>query len=152
MMNVYSKRIGAAVVVLAALAGACGTSGDSGGSGSAATKTGWDKRYGAAVMAVSTDVDTANGALDKGERPVILSSCNQTQEDLAEARKALPVPDASADSALRSGLEAVATAARTCIEGGRAANQARVVEQAQREMKTARTKMDEASQAIAAWR
>lgn len=133
----------------AALAGACGGGGDSGAA--ATNKADWDKRSGAVVAAVSTDVDAANEALAKGDRPVILSSCNQLQEDLTAARKGLPVPDADADRALRAGLDAVATAVPTCLNGGRVANEARVVEQAQREMKAARARMDDAGAALAAW-
>lgn len=132
----------------ALLIGACG-----GGSGGAATnKADWQKRYGPAVSAVSTDVDSADEALGKGDRPGVLSTCNQLQDDLAGARKALPVPDPTVDAALRSGLDAVSTAVPTCIRGGQVANEARVVEQAQREMKAARTKMDDADKAIAEWR
>ena len=142
--------MGAVAVLMTALAGACGGSGGS-SAGTATNKADWDKRNGAVVAAVSTDVDAANEALSKGDRPVILSSCNQLQEDLADARKGLPVPDAAADSAVRAGLDAVATAVPTCLNGGRVANEARVVEQAQREMKAARAKMDDAAKAIAAW-
>jgi hypothetical protein len=103
------------------------------------------------VTAVSTDVDTANGALDKGDRPVILSTCNQLQEDLADARKGLPVPDADTDGALRAALDAVGTAVPTCLQGARTANDNKIVEQAQRDMKAARAKMDEADKALSAW-
>jgi len=133
---------------MAFLGGACG----GGGSGGTPTdKAGWDKRNGATIAAVNTDVDAANAALAKGDRPAILSSCNQLQADVADARKGLPVPDAAADSALRAALDAMTGAVPTCLNGGRVANEARVVEQAQREMKTARAKMDDAATTIAAW-
>jgi len=148
-MNLYSKRFLSAIMLTAALSGACG--GDSGGNGAAANKTDWDKQHGAAVKAVSTDVDAANSALDKGDRPAILSSCNQLQEDLADARKGVPAPDATVDAALRAGFDAVGTAVPTCLQGGRIANQNLIVEQAQREMKAARLKMDDAGKAITAW-
>jgi hypothetical protein len=148
MMNAYSKRGWASVLLAGALVAGCG--GDSGG-GAAPDKSDWDKRHGAAVKAVSLDVDAANGALDKGDRPVILSSCNQLQEDLADARKSLPVPDATVDGALRPALDAAGAAATTCIQGGRTANDNKIVEQAQREMKDARARLDDAQKAIAAW-
>jgi len=148
-MNTHSKRAWRVLLAgTAVVTGACG--GGSGGA-TATDKAGWTKAHGAAVTAVSTDVDTANGALDKGDRPVILSSCNQLQEDLADARKGLPVPDAAADGALRAGLDAVAAAVPTCLDGARTASDAKIVEQSQRDMKAARTKMDEADKALAAW-
>ncbi len=149
-MNLYSKRIiGPAVLAAALLGGAC-AGGSSGGA--ATTRADWQKRYGPAVAAVSIDVDSANDALSKGDRPSVLSSCNQLQDDLTGARKGLPVPDPTVDTAVRSGLDAVGTAVPTCLHGGQVANQASIVEEAQREMKTARTKMDDANKAIADWR
>jgi hypothetical protein len=136
------------VLSVALLAGACG---GGSGNGAATNKADWQKRYGPAVSAVSIDVDSANEALTKGDRPGVLSSCNQLQDDLAGARKSLPVPDATVDGALRAGLDAVGTAVPTCIHGGQVANQADIVEQAQREMTTARQKMDVADKAIADW-
>lgn len=148
-MNFYSKRtVRSGLLAVALLGGACG----GGSSGGAATnKADWQKRYAPAVAAVSIDVDSANDALTKGDRPVVLSSCYQLQDDLAGARKGLPVPDPTVDAAVRSGLDAVGTAVPTCIHGGQVANQASIVEQAQREMKVARTKMDDANKAIADW-
>jgi len=149
-MNVYSKQIfGPALLATALLVGACG-GGSSGGA--ATTKADWQKRYGPAVSAVSLDVDSANDALSKGDRPSVLSSCNQLQDDLVGARKGLPVPDPTVDTAVRGGLDAVGTAVPTCIRGGQVANQASIVEEAQRQMKTARTKMDDADKAIADWK
>ncbi len=139
----------AAGVLLALSLGACG--GDSGDGGAAGNKADWQAKHGAVVTAVSTDVDAANAALDKGDRPVILSSCNQLQEDLADARKAVPVPDATVDARLRAALDAVGTAVPTCLQGARIANDNHLVEQAQREMKDARTKLDEATKAIDDW-
>lgn len=147
-MNLYSKRSGVAFVLLWALATACG--GDSDESG-ATNKADWEKKHGAVVNAVSLDVDLANGGLDRGDRPVILSSCIQLQEDVTDARKAVPVPDPDVDSALRAALDSVGTAVVTCIEGGRVASDARIVEKAQAEMKDARAKLDAAQAAIRAW-
>jgi hypothetical protein len=148
MMNVYSKRGWAGVMVAGALLGACGSSSDS---GAAANKSDWDKKNGAAVKAVSLDVDESNTALDKGDRVAILSACNQLQADLKDARKGLPVPDATVDAALKAGLDAVGTASDSCINGARIANDNHLVEQAQTDMKVARTKLDDAQKAIAAW-
>lgn len=149
-MNLYSKRtFWPALVMTAFLAGACGGSSDS---GSATDKASWDAKHAGALKAVNIDVDTANGALGKGDRPVILSSCNQLQEDLADVRKALPVTDPGADGALRTSLDAVRVAVASCLEGGRVASNASIVEQAQRDMKAARARLDDAGKAIAAWR
>lgn len=150
MMNLYSKRWLAGVVLAGALAGACG-GGSSNDTGTATNKADWDKKNGAAVKAVSVDVDEANTALDKGDRVAILSSCNQLQSDLADARKGLPVPDATVDGALKPALDAVGTATDSCEQGAKTANDAHLVEQAQRDMKAARTKLDDAQAAIAKW-
>ena len=148
-MNLYSKRSWPVLILLLVLPTACG--GDSDDGGGAANKADWDKKHGATVNAVSLDVDQANGGLDRGDRPVILSSCIQLQEDLTDARKAVPVPDPAVDSALRAALDSVGTAVTTCIEGGRVASDASIVEKAQREMKDARAKLDTAQAAIRAW-
>ena len=151
MMNLYSKRRWLSLLLpVAVLATACGGGGSDGG-GAATSKVDWEKRHGAIVNAVSLDIDLANGGLDKGDRPVILSSCNQLQEDVADARKALPVPDPTVDAALRAALDAAGAASPTCLEGGRVAGDASIVEKAQREMKAARAKMDDAQSAINAW-
>ena len=148
-MNTHSSTgwRGAVLLATATLAGACG-----GGSGGGTTnKAGWAKAHGAAVSAVSTDLDAARQALDTGQRPVILAACNQLQEDLVDARKGLPVPDAAADGALRSALDAVGAGVPDCLEGARLANQASITEKAIAELRDARPKMDDADKAIAAW-
>lgn len=147
-LNHYSKRLAAAVLVLGALAGACGGSSSS---DTAANKSDWDKKNGAAVKAVSLDVDEANTSLDKGDRIAILSACNQLQSDLADARKGLPVPDATVDGALRPALDSVGTATDSCLNGAKVANDNHLVEQAQSDMKAARKKLDDAQTAIANW-
>jgi hypothetical protein len=146
-MNSHSKGWWAAVLATAAVAVGCG-----GGSGGGATdKAGWTKAHGAAVSAVSTDLDAARQALDTGQRPSILSSCNQLQEDLVDARKGLPVPDATVDGALRAALDAVGAGVPDCLEGARLANQASVTEKAIAEFRDARPKLDDADKALAAW-
>ena len=150
MVNSYSSRWRGALAVLAlsGLAGACGGGSDG---GTATNKADWQKRHGTAISVVSDDIDRSNQALDTGERPVVLSTCTQLQEELGDARDALPVPDATVDAALRRALEATETAARTCVDGARIASDADKIEQAQAEMKTARGRFDEANKAIDAW-
>jgi len=131
------------------LGAACGGGSDEGG---AATKAGWEKKHGSLVKVVSDDIDRANQALNAGQRPVVLSECTQLQEDLADAKKAVPAPDGTVDAALRTAFAATDTGVKTCIEGARVASDASIVEKAQREMKTARETYTAAQDAIAAWR
>ena len=149
MMNNHSTRFGIALVFVALLGVACG-GGDSDG-GDAANKPDWEKKYGAIVKSVSDDIDRSVQALNAGQQTVVRSECSQLQEDLVEARKAVPVPDSAVDAKLRSAFDATGTAAKTCVEGARIANNADLVEQAQREMKAARTSYSAAQDAIAAW-
>jgi hypothetical protein len=147
-MNSHSKRLWPAVLVALAVSGACG--GGSGG-GSATTKSAWTKAHGQTVSTFSIDIDVANQALDAGQRPDVLAGCNQLNEDLPNVRKALPVPDPSSDATLRSALDAVTPAVADCLQAARVGNDARLTEQAQREIKDGRTKMDAANKAIADW-
>ena len=138
-----------AVLVVAALfAGACGGGDDEGG---AANKAEWDKKYSAIVKSVSDDIDRSVQALNAGQRPVVLSECTQLQEDLVEAKKAVPVPDSTVDGALRAAFDATSTAVNTCVEGARIASDADKIEEAQAQMKTAREKYDAAQKAIDNW-
>jgi hypothetical protein len=73
------------------------------------------------------------------------------QEDLVDAKKAVPASDPTVDAGLRSAFDATDTAVKTCVEGARVASDASIVEKAQREMKTARETFDAAQTAIAAW-
>ena len=150
MMNNHSNwfRSLLAAVLLALALGACGGDSDD---GAATNKADWESKHGAVLNAVSLDVDAANDALTKGDRAVILSSCNQLQEDLADAQKALPVPDPTVDGSVRAAFDSIGKATPTCLQGARIANDNHLVEQAQREMKDARTKLDEAQKAIDAW-
>lgn len=132
----------------ALLGGACGGGGGEG----AASKGEWDEKYSAIVKSVSDDIDRSIQALNAGQRPMVLSDCTQLQEDLAEARKAVPVPDATVDAAVRAAFDATATAVGTCVEGARIASDAGRIEEAQAQMATAREKYDAAQAAIAAWR
>jgi hypothetical protein len=135
-------------VVLALSLAACG--GDSDG-GAATNKAEWQEEYGSAISVVSDDIDRSNQALNSGERSNLLSTCTQLQEDVGQARGALPVPDATVDAALRTALDATEVAARNCVDGARVASEAHRVEVAQGDMKTARERFDEAQRAIDAW-
>jgi hypothetical protein len=148
-MNNHSNRFWrAAIVGVAVLAGACGGGDDGGG---AANKAEWEEEYGSAVKVVSDDIDRAVQALNAGQRPVVLSECTQLQEDLADARESLPVPDPTVNAALRDAIDATGTAAGTCVEGARIASDADKIEEAQAQMTAAREKYTAAQDAIAAW-
>ena len=148
-MNNHSNRFWrVAAMGVALLTGACGGGDDGGG---AANKAEWDKKYSAIVKSVSDDIDRSVQALNAGQRPVVLSECTQLQEDLVEAKKAVPVPDSTVDGALRAAFDATTTAVNTCVEGARIASDADKIEEAQAQMKTAREKYDAAQNAIAAW-
>ena len=148
MMNNHSKRFGMAVLAVALFASGCGGSDDEGG---AANKADWEKEYGTVVSAVSDDIDRTNQALSGGQRTVLLSECTQLSEDLVEARKALPVPDAIVDAAFRDALNVTEEGAKQCMEGARVAAEAHLVELAQAKMKTAREKYTGAQDAIKNW-
>ena len=137
-----------AVLVAALFTGACGGSGDEGG---AANKADWDKKYSGIVKSVSDDIDRSVQALNAGQRPVVLQECTQLREELAEAKKAVPVPDSTVDGALRAAFDATTAAVDTCVEGARVASDADKIEQAQAQMAHAREKYDAAQDAIAAW-
>lgn len=145
-MNKDSK-LGRATLLFVAVA-ACGGGSDD---GAAANKADWQKKYGASVSAVSADLDQARQALSGGQRQVIISACTQLQEDLVDARKALPVPDAGVDAALRAAFDAIEGGVPDCLEGARVANQAHITETAIAEFREARPKMDEANKAIESW-
>jgi hypothetical protein len=149
MMNNHSKSIAGALALAAALLlGACGGGDDGGG---AANKGEWEDKYGAIVKSVSDDIDRSVQALNAGQRPVVLSECTQLQEDLADARKAVPVPDSTVDAAVRAAFDATGTAVNTCVDGARIASDADKIEEAQALMKTARERYDAAQSAIEAW-
>ncbi len=130
------------------LAGACG-GGDNGGG--AANKGEWEEKYGAIVKSVSDDIDRSVQALNAGQRTVVLSECSQLREDLGDARKAVPVPDPTVDTAVRAAFDATSTAADICVEGARTAIDADKIEQAQAQMARARERYDAAQSAIEAW-
>ena len=149
MMNNHSTRWGLALTFAALLGVACGGGSDD---GAATNKADWEKKHASAVKVVSDDIDRSVQALNAGQRPVVLSECTQLKDDLVDAKKAVPVPDPAVDGALRNALTATETAMNTCVEGGRVASDASIVEKAQREMKVAREQYDAAQKAIEAWR
>jgi hypothetical protein len=149
MMNNHSTRWVLAVVLATLLGVACGGGSDD---GAVTNKADWEKKHASAVKVVSEDIDRSVQALNAGQRPVVLSECTQLKDDLVDARKAVPVPDPAVDAALSSALTATETAMNTCVEGGRVASDASIVEKAQREMKVAREQYDAAQKAIEAWR
>ncbi|MGI8809584.1 MAG: hypothetical protein ACR2KK_17430 [Acidimicrobiales bacterium] len=149
MMNNHSTRRGL-VIAVATLLSACG--GGSDGGGAVANKGDWEKKHGSVVSVVSDDIDRSIQALNAGQRPIVLQECAQLQEDLADARKAVPAPDPTVDAALRGAFDSTGTAVGTCVEGARIASDASIIEKAQREMKVARERYDAAQSAIEAWR
>jgi len=135
---------GAAVAVLVA----CG---DGGSSPSASGKAGWTARHGAALVALNADLETARTTLSSLQRPDILGSCNQLRDSLEEARKALPVPDPTADTNLRAGLDAVSVGTQDCIKGAQGPNIPQL-EKSFSELREAHTLMDVANRTIVAWK
>ena len=148
MLNKHSTRwLTSAVLALGVAAGACGGGSDS---GRATGKADWQKKHGTVVSSVSDDIDRSVQALNAGQQADVRSACTQLQEDLVDARKAVPVPDATVDASLRSALDASDTAVKSCLDGVRQTTAA-VVEQAQRDMKAARDRYTTAQDAITAW-
>lgn len=148
MMNNHSTRWLVALVFAALVAGACGSDSED---GAAANKAEWDKKHASLIALISDDIDRSNQALSGGQRSLVLSACTQLQEDSTDAKKALPVPDATVHAALSEALEFSQKSAAGCIEGARVAGDAHLVEVAQADMKKAREKYDTAQDAIAAW-
>jgi hypothetical protein len=126
--------------------------GCSGGVGTAATgKAGWVRQHGAAVSAVNQELDQSRTALAAGDRQSILGACTLLRDDVDEAKKGLPVPEVNVDAALQRALNATGVAADDCLSGARVASNASLNEKAMRELATARSQMDTADQALAAW-
>ncbi|MGH9124362.1 MAG: hypothetical protein ACRDZ8_06500 [Acidimicrobiales bacterium] len=145
-MRLLGKATGVLAAVL--LVSACG-----GGSSNPTTltKAQWESRYGAAVRAVSTQLDFARTDLDKGVQQDILDGCSLLRDDVTTAKGALPVPNAGANAALSKALTELTQGAADCIHGAQVASQASINEAAMRELTTSRTELDMANQAIAAW-
>jgi hypothetical protein len=132
--------------VAALLATGCG-----GGSTSAASpKAAWTAKHGPALTTLNADLDRARSTLSSLQRPDILGTCTGLRDSLAEARKGLPVPDPTADAALRAGLDAVGVGTDDCIAGARGPNIPQL-EKSFSELREAHTLMDVAGRSIDAW-
>lgn len=144
-MRAAPALLAASAALAVALSGCRGSS-----AAAPPAKAAWTARHGAAVAALNTDLDTARTTLSSLQRPDILGNCTQLRDSLVEARKALPVPDAAADAALRAGLDAVAGGTDDCIQGARGPDIPRL-EKSFSELREAHTLMDVANRTIAAW-
>ncbi|MDQ6615244.1 MAG: hypothetical protein M3083_10970 [Actinomycetota bacterium] len=134
-------------MVVVAISAGCG----GGSSGKPATKAQWLTQHGTATSAVGTELEQARTALMAGDRQAVLGACSLLGDDVTEARKGLPVPDAATDAALRRGLDAVGVGAADCLQGARVASNASLNEKAMAELTDARARMDAADRALAAW-
>lgn len=146
-MNCHARWWITALALMATLAG-CG---GGGGRSEAGAKERWESQHGDALAALSTDLDAARDDLSRGDRALVLSSCNQLRTAVAETRDGLPVPDPAADRALRKALDQVSTGADDCVTGARQASEASAVEKAIAELEDARAALDEAQGAIRDW-
>jgi hypothetical protein len=135
-------------VGLAAALGALGACGGSSGGGS--TKAAWTARHGAAITALNTDLQTARDTLSSLQRTDILSNCNQLRDSLNEARKGLPVPDPTSNTALQTALDAVGVGTEDCVSGARGPDIPQL-EKSFRELREAATLMDVANRTLANW-
>lgn len=107
-------------------------------------------KHGAAIAALHADLETAQATLSSLQRPDILGTCNQLRDSLKEARKSLPVPDPTTDTALRNGLDAVGVGTEDCIQGARGP----VIPQLEKsfgELREAHTLMEVANNTLANW-
>lgn len=143
------RAVLAGVLLLFVAAGvACGGNGEQ-----ANTKEGWEKEHGDLYAAFRRDLDAAGDAVNQGEKTATLGACTQLAEDARELRSdALPVPNPAVDGPLRRAVDLAITAAQHCIAGARAAEGARDVEAAQRELPRARQALAEVDAALTAWR
>jgi len=133
-------------VAVALVLGACG-----GSSGPASPKAAWEAKHGEAIKALNSDLETARTTLSSLQRPDILGNCTQLRDSLDEARKGLPVPDPTADGALRTGLDAVAVGTEDCIKGAQGPNIPQL-EKSFSELREAHTLMDVANRTLDAWK
>ena len=116
----------------------------------ASAKAAWTKKHGAAISVVNADLATARTTLSSLQRPDILGNCNQLRDSLGEARKSLPVPDATVDASLRAGLDAIEVGVEDCIQGARGPNIPQL-ERSFGELREAAKLMEVANLNIDAW-
>jgi hypothetical protein len=132
--------------VTAVLLTGCG-----GGAGTLVSpKAAWTAKHGPAMAALHADLQTAQDTLSSLQRPDILGNCNQLRDSLNEARKGIPVPDPTADTALRNALDAVAVGTEDCVQGARGP----VIPQLEKsfsELREAHTLLQVADNTLAAW-
>ena len=114
------------------------------------TKGAWLAEHGPAITRLDADLQTARTTLSSLQRPDILGNCNLVRDSLAEARKGLPVPDATVDTALRAALDAVAVGTEDCIRGAQGPNIPQL-EKSFGELREASTLLDVANRTIEAW-
>ena len=140
MRRAWAVAAGAGAVLLLSCGGSSTTS-----------KAAWTAEHGAALAALNADLDTARATLSTLQRPDILGSCTQLRDSLAEARKGLPVPDPAADSALRTGFDALDVGIEDCIQGARGPNIPQL-EKSFRELREADTLMEVATRTLDKWK
>lgn len=143
-MNGHAMRWIAGLALVAALGGCRQGSDDMG-------KEEWESKHGDALAGLSTDLDAARADLSKGDRALVLSSCNQLRTAVAETREGLPITDATADEALRTALDQLSTGADDCVTGARAGADAPTIERSIAELRDGRVALDQAQAAVANW-
>ena len=140
MRRAWTVAAGAGAVLLMACGGSAPTS-----------KAAWTAEHGPALAALNADLDTARATLSTLQRPDILGSCTQLRDSLVEARKGLPVPDPPADSALRTGFDAIEAGIEDCVQGARGPNIPQL-EKSFGELREADTLMEVATRTIDNWK
>lgn len=138
---------GLVMLVPLVLLAACGD----GDGGAAKSKAEWDADHEAQVEAVASSLATARAAFSDGDPVGIRTSCGALRDSEVEARSGLPVPDSSADVALRTALDAVARGVGDCLQA-MAKSDARQLERSIAQLRLAQGEMDRATQALANWR
>jgi hypothetical protein len=123
------------------------------GSGSAkpgSAESNWAAQHGPTVEALRTELTFARSDLDKGQQQDILAACNLLHDDLAAVSATLPAPDPTVNSDLHGALAILTSGVTDCLQGARLASVASLNERAMAELSAASSRLDTASQAIAA--
>jgi hypothetical protein len=131
--------------VLAFAAAACGGSGGSG----PATKGAWMAKYGPKVTTVGSALDGTQAATMAGEPVGIRTSCETLRDAVQDAQATPRVPDAKAEFAFRTALDAISTGVSDCVQA-MASGDARRLERSITELKAARLQLDTANAALSA--